>query len=103
MGENHHSGLAQTAAINDTGVIQLVTEDEIFPTDKGGDNPSVCSVAAVVKQSSFCTLKSGQARFQNLMQGKVSADEPGSTAAAPPSLDCLCCRFYDAGWEESPK
>ena len=81
MGIDAAIGTGQTAAVNDTGVVQRIADDEIALTHQGRNNAQIGGKTGLEDQASLGLLEFGQRPFQFLMDllgAGAGADRAGS-------------------------
>ena len=81
--------LAETDAVNDGGVVELIGNDCIFRTEQSFKEAAVGVEAGGVEDGVVHLQESGNLILQLLVDGLRTADEPDGTESEPPLFDTL--------------
>ena len=76
-------GTRESASVDDAGVVELVGEDEVAPSDQRRDDPDVRLEAGVEQQRGLGPVEAGQLDLERLVLGVVAGDEARGGRAQP--------------------
>src|SRR4029079_3403405 len=90
-------GAAETAAVDDAGVVQLVGNDDVVSRQNRGDGPGIRGKAALEDHDSFDLLEFRETPLEFHMDRHGPGDRPDRTGPYSERLKCLECPLPEAG------